>query len=307
MQPNTVSSTARLIAKATILNAHDKDTRHLVPPEASELSQAFLRGSSWTDRNFSSLVKLPGVPALLYALEKLIKPGLSAHYALRKQYIEELVCGRLDRGDYSQVVVVGCGFDTLALRQGNRYQNVQFFEIDSPALIAEKSGAVTAGRGKPHNLHFQALDESGSILKTLSPLSEFATVAPTLFVIEGVLMYLQHDEVKQLFHELGTIPRGSGLIFTFLQPIGAYAPEDRPLAERVADLWLKQKGESYLWSVTSEQIRSLCQEVGLEIVSMVCPKDRQSELKLRLSSRRGQIMPRDEYVAEGLFSRFDEL
>lgn len=113
MQPNTLSSTARLIAKATILNAHDTHTKHLVTREAGRLSQVLLNGSTWIDRNFTSLVKVPGFSTFLFALERFIKPGLCAHYALRKRYIENLVCERLERDEYRQVVIFGCGFDTF--------------------------------------------------------------------------------------------------------------------------------------------------------------------------------------------------
>jgi methyltransferase (TIGR00027 family) len=303
MQPDSVSSTARLIARAMILNAHEADTQPLVGSEVSNLSQAFLKDFSWADHNFSSLVKVPGFSTLIFALERFIKPGLSAHYALRKQYIESLVLERLDRGEYHQVVILGCGFDTLALRIHNRYPNVGFFEIDSPALIARKR-AVTTNSGSQHqNVHFIDLDSNGSIHSMLGNTPAFDHSAPTLFVIEGVLMYLQHDEVSKLFHELGTCDSEVGVIFTFLQPIGAYARDDRPPAEKMADRWLAHKGEPYRWSVTPSDLEILCEKVGLRLGAIVCPRERLSDLGLRLSSRRGTVLPRDEFVADARFNR----
>lgn len=284
-----------------ILNAHSEDTKHFVSSEVGGLSQAFLNNFGWVDRNFTSLVKLPGFSSLLFALERLIKPGLSVHYALRKQYIEKCVRDRLDQGIYAQVVVLGCGFDTLALRIHHRYPHVRFFEIDHQALIERKQSVIDKLEGHHHNVSLVKLDPSGSISSTLNNAPDFDIVASTLFVIEGVLMYLRHEEVAALFHELGSVGGDVGTIFTFLQPIGAYAGEDRPLAEKMADVWLAQKGEPYRWSVTPGELHTLCQEVGLGLHDIVCPRDRQSEVGLRLPRHRGAIIPRDEYVADGTF------
>jgi methyltransferase (TIGR00027 family) len=249
------------------------------------------------------LVKVPGFSTLIFALERFIKPGLSAHYALRKQYIESLVLERLDRGEYHQVVILGCGFDTLALRIHNRYPNVRFFEIDSAALIARKRAVTTNSGPQDQNVHFIDLDSNGSIHSMLNKAPAFDPSAPTLFVIEGVLMYLQHDEVSKLIHELGTCGSEVGVIFTFLQPIGAYARDDRPPAEKMADRWLAHKGEPYRWSVTPSDLEILCEKVGLRLGAIVCPRERLSDLGLRLSSRRGTVLPRDEFVADARFNR----
>lgn len=267
MQPNTISSTARLIAKATILNAHDTHTKHLVTREAGRLSQVLLNGSTWIDRNFTSLVKVPGFSTVLFALERFIKPGLCAHYALRKRYIENLLCERLERDEYRQVVIFGCGFDTFVLRQHHRYPTVQFFEIDTPALIAQKRSALseTGSDIQDVNVHLFATDSRESIGALLGRLPGFKTTCPTLLVIEGVLMYLQQDEVTRLFRDVVALGENTEVIFTFLQPLGAYAREERPLAEKLADVWLSRKGEPYRWSVTEVELESLCREVGLKL------------------------------------------
>lgn len=91
-------------------------------------------------------------------------------------------------------------------------------------------------------------------------------------------MYLQQDEVTRLFRDVVALGENTEVIFTFLQPLGAYAREERPLAEKLADVWLSRKGEPYRWSVTEVELESLCREVGLKLEGVVCPKERQHEL-----------------------------
>src|SRR5258706_13933 len=107
------SSTAILIAAATVFLARDARVSDLVPSGAAE----------WCARCLEVLPGLKAVetlsrPGLRWAArlaERATVPGLLLHFMLRKRWIEEVVRSALAEG-YEQVVVMGAGFDTLALR-----------------------------------------------------------------------------------------------------------------------------------------------------------------------------------------------
>lgn len=301
MNKQTISATARLIAKATILNANDDATRNIVTPRAGELSQAFLADGAWVDRHFTSLLRVPGIKTLLFTLERLIKPGLTIHYALRKRVIEDLVLRHIDDGQCRQVVVLGAGFDTLSLRVSISHPRVQFFEIDRPSVIQSKVRGLARIREAPENIHFVPCNEVEDFVPTLFQRCEFLRDANTLVLIEGVLMYLASDQVRRLFRDLRGMSCSTSAIFTYLQPIGAYEATNRPIAERLSDLWLHRKGESYLWRVTPEELVRLCEELGFRLQSSVCPRDDKDAFRALSISKRSQTLPRDEWVARGVF------
>ena len=297
-----ISSTAKLIARATILNANVPDLDGLVTPEAKSLSQAFLMEFSTIDSNFSKLVTWGAIRKMILLAEKLVKPGLTAHYALRKKHIENLVVRSLKDKDLVQVVIVGCGFDTLAIRLHREYPDVRFFELDGEKLISRKERALRQCGVPADNLHFLKLsDNTDAIKRSLAECPDFSTVKKTLFLIEGVLMYLEPAQVTALFKLFGDFSRENKVIFTFLEPGGAYEKQDRPLAEKLADLWLKQKGESYKWSVGKEVLCQFFRSLEMEIVSVSSPQElRASYLSNPVEKR--MVLPRDEHIAEARFS-----
>jgi methyltransferase (TIGR00027 family) len=145
-------------------------------------------------------------------------PGLLLHFMLRKRWIEEAVRTSLDEG-CEQVVVIGAGFDTLALRLCAAFPRARFIEIDHPATQKCKRLAVERG-GAAGNLHFIAADLARERLQdVLSAGVAFRPEARSTFIIEGLLMYLTDDEVAGVFMALSEVHRTSGrVVFTVMEP-----------------------------------------------------------------------------------------
>jgi O-methyltransferase involved in polyketide biosynthesis len=139
MREDRPSSTAALIAAATVFLARDARVSDLVPSGAAE----------WCARCLEALSTLKTVetlshPALRWAArlaERATVPGLLLHFMLRKRWIEEAVRSALAEG-CEQVVVMGAGFDTLALRLSREFPRASFIEIDHPATQASKRRAA---------------------------------------------------------------------------------------------------------------------------------------------------------------------
>jgi methyltransferase (TIGR00027 family) len=198
------SSTATLIAAATVLLARDRRWAHLVPGGAAEICARCLHG-------FWSLA--PRLRWLAWAAERATIPGLMLHFMLRKRRIEDAVRGALERG-CRQVVVLGAGFDTLAARLGPQFPSVRFIEIDHPATQAVKHAAVAR-----QNLHYVAADLARTSLAAALAASPYERNSPSVFVIEGLLMYLTPGEMAALFASIGELQlQGSEVVFTVMEP-----------------------------------------------------------------------------------------
>ena len=167
-------------------------------------------------------------------------PGLMAHFMLRKRWIEAAVRASVDDG-CEQVVVVGAGYDTLALRLCKEFPRVRFTEIDHPATQKYKRLAVER-EGRAGNLHFISADLARNSLEdVLLPSEPFQPDARSTFVIEGLLMYLSGDELARVFGALSTVCLASGrIVFTVMEP----TPDGRsafhnatPLVRRLLSHW----------------------------------------------------------------------
>ena len=204
MRADRPSSTATLIAAATVLLARDPQLGHLVPAGAAEICAHCLKGL-W--------LVAPRLRWLAWAGERATIPGLMLHFMLRKRWIEDAVRGALARG-CRQVVVLGAGFDTLAARLAAQFPAVRFIEIDHPATQAVKRGAV-----QRQNLHFIAADLARTSLRDALAASPYDRNSRSVFVIEGLLMYLTPEEMAALFAAIGEMqPNGGEVMFTVMEP-----------------------------------------------------------------------------------------
>lgn len=205
MRADRPSSTATLIAAATVFLAHDPESAPYVPPGAAAICERCLT---------PVLCKLLTQRALRWvgrAAERATIPGLMLHFMVRKRWIETAVREAIARGS-SQVVVLGAGFDTLCVRLGAEFPEVRFIEVDHPATQAVKRAALAASR-----VELVAADLARVPLGTA--LAGRLARAPSVFVAEGLLMYLTAVEVAALCDAIAKLqPSGGELVFTVMEP-----------------------------------------------------------------------------------------
>jgi methyltransferase (TIGR00027 family) len=214
MREDRPSSTAALIAAATVFLARDPRVADLVPAGAAPMCARCLESVS-----LLRAVQAISRPALRWAArlaERITVPGLMLHFVLRKRWIEEAVRAALAEG-WEQVVVIGAGFDTLASRLSIEFPRASFLEIDHPATQACKRAATGSASA---NLHFIAADLSRTRLQdALSAGNAFRPGVRSVFIIEGLLMYLGDAEVAGVFAALREVSRaGARVVFTVMEP-----------------------------------------------------------------------------------------
>ena len=115
----------------------------------------------------------------------------------RARYIDDLLRTQIAANPRLQVVLIGCGFDSRAFR----LDGGTWFELDEPALITYKNERLPASTA-PNRLERIAIDfQSGALREKLQPV---AGDAPTIFVIEGVTMYVAADALRATLEVLAS-------------------------------------------------------------------------------------------------------
>ena len=189
---------------------------------------------------------------ILKVIERCSIPGLYLHFALRKKLIESIVQGQIEKGAVKQVVVIAAGFDPLTAALHKNYPEVRFFELDHPATQVIKMAAL-ADAGA--NLFFCPADlTTSSITDALAP-AWFDASLPTIFIAEGITMYLDAKQVDKFFAGIRTLSQhpDSSLIFTYMakSPLGMIGFDSQTWMAR---LWLQLKGEPMKWGIEPENI-----------------------------------------------------
>jgi methyltransferase (TIGR00027 family) len=241
MREDRPSSTATLIAAATVFLDGDPRVSALVPKGAADCCRRFISTLPAFTRAAIGALCHPSLRWLARLTERSTVPGLMLHFMLRKQLIESTVAEAISRGA-SQVVVLGAGFDTLALRLHRTYPAITFIEIDHPATQRFKRDAVEAGQAGGTNLVLQPADLTRETPEeALARVPAWRRGATSVFVIEGVLMYLTHAGVSALFRQFATLggPR-SRVVFTVMEPADDGDIDFHnatPLVKRLLNLW----------------------------------------------------------------------
>jgi methyltransferase (TIGR00027 family) len=149
--------------------------------------------------------------------------GGTPHLALRKRWFEERTREAIADG-FTQIVVLGAGYDLLAWRIAREFRNVLCFEVDTKATQREKYKAIQlisrehGLKNIPRNLEFFVLDLGrGMVDRALVAQKTADKSRPTLFIAEGVLMYLEERDAKQVLNAVRDLesPR-SRILFSYL-------------------------------------------------------------------------------------------
>lgn len=261
MRASNPSATAYLIAESTVLSANTAAIASLIPPRAAELCARFVQPRTRAAARRRTIRHSRAGRLLLDALEKISIPGLRLHYVLRKKYLEETARAALAEG-FEQVVVFGAGFDTLALRLAREFRQVHFIEVDHPATQQAKT---TALRDEPvaENLNFVPVELTGAHWAKVLGAKISHPSRRTLFIAEGLLMYLSEAEVERLFSFVAGIA-GARFLFTFME-----SRADGRIAFRnstfLVDLWLKLRGEPFRWGISRDRLPEFLDRQGLAL------------------------------------------
>lgn len=269
MRDEKPSQTALLIARAMVFLSCDPAARVLVPAEAAEAYRWFLESA---DPAAARLAALSGgfapLRALTYFSETFVIPGITLHYAVRKRFLEDAARTALTAGA-SQVVALGAGLDTLALRLHRERPDVRFFEVDHPATQRLKRRAFEAHHRIGPNLHLVELDLARSTLEeTLLAVPGYAPGADTFLVAEGLSMYLQPAEMDGIFAFLRahTGP-GSRFAFTFMEP-RADGRVDFASSSLLVRSWLRAVGEPFTWGLRCSELPPYLAGRGFSLVEL---------------------------------------
>jgi methyltransferase (TIGR00027 family) len=246
------SSTALLIAASMVLMHDHPLYPDAVPDTAAELSARILESYSRTSRFFLDILRRSWFRSIAAAVERTTIPGIMRHYAMRKKCIAQLARDAV-RDGIAQIVILGAGFDSLAIALRREFADVRFWEIDHPATQRYKesvAGSIDPSRFQFIGANLTAVD----LREALSTSGSFRSEQRTLWIAEGLFMYFPERTVSRLFELVRNMsaPR-SRFIFTFMQRNSAGHVRFRNQTKLV-DLWLQLRGEPFRWGIARENL-----------------------------------------------------
>ena len=286
------------------MDARDPLVAPLVPPLMRELAEYGVAEFPSRGARVLRLLDRSWYRGLMRRIESVTVSGIFLHYLMRKLFIEEAVRRGLAEPSVKprQVVIIGAGLDTLGARLAidGTIADGKVIEVDHPLTQSIKRRALARHGRSPGNLELVELDlTSRKLDETLRESSSYAPSRPTVFVAEGLLMYLVPDDVAVFFRTLHDLAApGSRVVFTFMESERKDRIRFKNLPRWYApllDLWLRRVGEPMRWAIDRAELEPYLRGLGWRLTAIA---DRET-FRSRFLEPRGlgsRPLPDGEYV-----------
>lgn len=193
---------------------------------------------------------------------------------IRTKFIDERLACMVHEGA-TQVVIMGAGWDTRAYRFPELLKNVRVFEIDQPSTQNWKRRRAEEVLGPPPaNLTYLQIDFRVQTLADVLAAAGYDPAQKTMFIWEGVTMYLPEAAVRDTLQWLSTQAPGSMVVFDFawqaLIDFIAYARNNPDKLEGAAKVGMDRLrqiagwGEPWIFGLPTDKSAEFLAELGLE-------------------------------------------
>lgn len=162
-------------------------------------------------------------------------PGWSNSIRTRVRLFDDLAREEVQRG-IEQVVILGAGYDTRAYRISD-LKKVRIFEVDRKDTVVFKTGKISEILGSmPGNVSYIPADLEIANLAVCLESSGYSREKKTLFILEGLVMYMSREAVEKLLSGIRIFSApDSAIIFDFIPASMADGSSDRSDARYIRD------------------------------------------------------------------------
>lgn len=265
MRKDRPSRSAVQVGQVLILMAQDERYAPLLPPELTEPTRELLAAAGAFKPWHLKLFRSERYRRFASWMAKLVSTGHFLHIALRKRTVHDEAVAALE-GYAEQLLVVGAGMDSLALRMARRFPDIPCVEVDHPASQRSKRKAVEALGDVPKNLHFVPADLAETTLaEALSRCDAYRPGQPTFTVAEGLTMFLPEPAVHTLFDAVHQVTGpGSRFLFTYM----LRTKEGKIVLGKVPvllSLAAKAGGEPIRWAIHPDDVPAFIEPHGYRL------------------------------------------
>jgi methyltransferase (TIGR00027 family) len=281
------STTAAVVASTLLLLNNDPELARLGAPEATPAVEAAVRRAIPLFGTLLDRVPWPMLERAAHVAERLVSPGFVAHYALRKFAVRQALLAAVVERGHRQVVLVGAGFDMMAL---SLPADCTVIEADHPATQSLRRDA-----SEPPEITFVPVDLTVDRLEdALRRSPKFDPNADTVFVAEGLLMYLEPERVDALLADLAKGPGARTVVLSIVTP--DHAGRVRIHSQRrVVDWIMRWIDEPFVWGESPEKLRRTLDRHGFVVETVTTTTNLRDDM-LSPTARRRLPTPPGEII-----------
>jgi len=229
---------------------------------------------------------LDHAPLRKFLMRKMFPPGIYEYVCARTKVMDAVFREALE-ARFAQIVLLGAGFDTRALRFAEANRGTQIFELDAHATQAAKIGIFRNKKlNLPPWLTFAPIDFDREDIFTALTKAGFRDEALTLFLWEGVSMYLSAQAVDgtlAFIHNHSA--SGSRVVFDYIYA-SVLRQENRFYGEREIFKTVSSAGEGWKFGLEEGETEPFLAARGFEMLAHYTPPELE---KLYLTGEDGAL------------------
>jgi methyltransferase (TIGR00027 family) len=186
----------------------------------------------------------------------------------RSRIAEDALSSAVERG-VRQIVILGAGLDTFALRNPHGSAQIRIYEVDHPATQAMKRLRLAEAQiVLPPWLILVPVDFEQNDLGEKLVATGFQQNSPAFFTWLGVVPYLTQDALSGTLDYMSSI-QNSEVVFDYMEPSEAFSGELRQL-ETERDKQLEKIGEHSVSRFEPAGIAAILRSHGFCYIEDIC-------------------------------------
>jgi methyltransferase (TIGR00027 family) len=198
-------------------------------------------------------------------------PGSYEYVTARTRYFDDLFTLAV-KEKTPQIVFLGAGYDTRAIRFQEILNGTEVFELDMPVTQYEKLKLLRKNNTPlPEKLHFVPIDFHRDDLRQTLFRSGYDPTRRTLFIWEGVSMYISDKAVDEtLAFVKSNSGAGSSIAFDYLYKSVIRGECTYYGAAQLSDM-VKKKGEAFRFGIEEGEVRDFLRGKGFATIAHYPP------------------------------------
>jgi methyltransferase (TIGR00027 family) len=215
-----------------------------------------------------------GVPLLRWFFMRKIAPlGIYEYVLARTKLLDEVFIYAL-RNRFAQIVLLGAGFDTRALRLTKENLGSKIFELDVYTTQQSKVEILHRKQVKlPKELVFVPIDFNKHSIANVLCKAGYATNEKSLFIWEGVTMYLTSDAVDRTLDFIRCSAMEESIVVFDYVYASVLRQENKFYGEKEIYKTVSSAGEGWTFGIEEGTIEDFLRQRGFKLMTHYMPSD----------------------------------
>ena len=195
----------------------------------------------------------------------------------RTKFIDSVFQNAL-KHNFDQILIFGAGFDRRGIRFSNSNNKTEIFELDAPITQTAKINQLkNRDIETKKNINYVSIDFNKDLLEDILLKSGFIKNKKSLYILEGLTMYLDPEAVAKTFNVINKFAgNGSEVVFDYVYK-SVLREESLYYGESEVFKGVKDRGEPWSFGIEKEKIKAFIEDNNLNLIQNFNSNDLEKE------------------------------